>query len=363
MNNAELIRSNNALDIATLHCPGYALHCLTAGSQAQLPALFNAAAERKAQVVGQFVFAGNGLHEHFMQTMQPPPAWPITWLHGDACRDGRFASAQLIAVSGLVPQPLVHQGAPAGFVYETEAARFCRLGNLRPTNPTASREAQARSVFETAAALLEENGFDFTDTVRTWLYLDQLLDWYGPFNAVRTSFFEKQGVFEKLVPASTGIGAAPPGGAALTMDLLALRPKNKNCTVQAVPSPLQHPALDYQSSFSRAVEIATPDCRELLISGTASITPDGQTAFENDPENQIRLTLDVVEALLRSRQMDWNDLFRGIVYFKNMELRPLYDRQAAERGLPRFPLAAAHADVCRTALLFEIELDAIRIQS
>jgi enamine deaminase RidA (YjgF/YER057c/UK114 family) len=81
----------------------------------------------------------------------------------------------------------------------------------------------------------------------------------------------------------------------------------------------------------------------------------------DDPEKQIRLTMEVIKAILDSRDMDWNDLFRGIAYFKDMDYLPIYRRIADELGIPRFPLAVSHADVCRDDLLFEIEVDAVKV--
>jgi methyl coenzyme M reductase alpha subunit len=68
--------------------------------------------------------------------------------------------------------------------------------------------------------------------------------------------------------------------------------------------------------------------------------------------------MEVVHAMLVSRGMDWTDLSRGIAYFKNMDYQPIYEKVAAEFGIPAFPLAVSHADVCRHDLLFEIEVDA-----
>jgi hypothetical protein len=39
----------------------------------------------------------------------------------------------------------------------------------------------------------------------------------------------------------------------------------------------------------------------------------------------------------------------------------IYRRVAEELGIPRFPLAVSHADVCRDDLLFEIEVDAVKV--
>ena len=46
---------------------------------------------------------------------------------------------------------------------------------------------------------LQANGFKFIDTVRTWIYLDDLLEWYDDFNAVRTRYFNETGIFEQMV--------------------------------------------------------------------------------------------------------------------------------------------------------------------
>jgi enamine deaminase RidA (YjgF/YER057c/UK114 family) len=323
--------------------------------------LQSVAQKQNAVILSQFVFAGN---QHFSEFISKAinAEWPVVWLQGDACTDGSLYSMQAMAVSGIIPLPVRSGGRDIGFIYEDDCARYCRLCGLLPADLIASRGAQARSVFETAAAILTQNGFRFTDTVRTWIYLDHLLEWYDDFNAVRTAFFNETGIFDHMVPASTGIGAGNPFGAAITMDVFAVQPKIPEFTVQPVASPLQSPALNYRSSFSRAVELGSPTHRNLLISGTASIAPDGKTVHQDKPEKQIRFTMDVVKAILESRRMNWNDLFRGIAYFKDMACLPIYQRVASELNIPRFPLAVSHADVCRHDLFFEIEVDAVQIR-
>lgn len=91
---------------------------------------------------------------------------------------------------------------------------------------------------------------ELPNLVRTWLYLDHILDWYDDFNRVRNTFFERNGVFDGLVPASTGIGCANPHGSALVAKGLAVLPKQPP-PPRAVPSPLQCPANDYQSDVCR----------------------------------------------------------------------------------------------------------------
>jgi enamine deaminase RidA (YjgF/YER057c/UK114 family) len=284
----------------------------------------------------------------------------VTWARGDTSRGRTVSSIQSFAVSGTRPEPVVHRGTALGFVYEDGHARYCRLGGVLPARPGAARDAQAREVFDTLAAALREAGFLFTDTVRTWFYLDRLLEWYAEFNAARTAFFEEHGVFDGIVPASTGIGAGNAAGAAVSADLLAVQPKGGAASVSAVPSPMQDSAMLYDSSFSRAVKIDWPDRRQLVVSGTAGIGRDGRTVRAGDPAGQIGVALDVVDALLRSRGMGWGDVTRGIAYFANLAHRPLFDACASERGAAGFPLAVAEAAICRPDLHFEIEVDAVR---
>ncbi len=359
---AQISKTNYDADVATLTLPSHAEHCITVQSEQNMNrVLSRAAEERDATILSQFVFAGRQHYPEFIAETGDT-GWPVVWLQGDACKDGNMYSMQAVAISGIKPQPVRLAGRDVGFTYEDKHARYCRLRGILPADLKASRAAQTHSAFKIMEAALKENGFLFTDTVRTWIYLDQLLEWYGDFNRVRTDFFNEKDIFSHMVPASTGIGAANPFGAAIMMDVLAVQPKTKQVEITEVISPLQNPALDYKSSFSRAVEMKFPTHRSLLISGTASIDPDGKTVYLDDPEKQIRLTMDVVRAILNSRDMGWSDLFRGIAYFKDMDYLPIYRRIAAELGIPRFPLAVSHADVCRDDLLFEIEVDAVKVR-
>jgi enamine deaminase RidA (YjgF/YER057c/UK114 family) len=358
---AEVIKTANETEIATLRLPTHSEHYITVlpGGDPDF-VLRSVAQKQNAVILSQLVFAGNQLYSEFISKAENTE-WPVVRLQGDACTGGGLYSMQAVALSGIIPLPVRSGGCHFGFIYEDDCARYCRLCGLLPADLAASPGRQARSAFETAAAILAQKGFSFTDAVRTWIFLDHLLDWYDDFNAVRTAFFNETGIFDHIVPASTGIGAGNRFGAAITMDVFAVQPKSVELTVQTIASPLQSPALDYRSSFSRAVELGSPTHRDLLISGTASIAPDGKTFYPDEPEKQIRLTMDAVKAILESRGMNWNDLIRGIAYFKDMAYLPIYRGVASELNIPRFPLALAHADICRHDLFFEIEVDAVQV--
>lgn len=349
--------------VASVSLPGKQEHCVTVDAAAPgclQQALNDALLELDAAPLQEFVFGGCRHYPAYERALESAET-PTTWLQGDACRSGEMLSLQALAVSGIAITPIRLNGALAGHWYEDAHARFCHLGGILPRNVDASREDQTRDVLEQMEEALAVCGMVFTDTVRTWFYLDRLLAWYDAFNAVRTAFFETRGVFDQMVPASTGIGASNPSNAALAAGLIAVRPRDEATSVYAVPSPLQCSAQDYRSSFSRAVEVACPTHRALYVSGTASIDAGGATVYVGDPLGQVRKTMEVVAALLASRDMTWDHVVRGVAYFKDIRTdRSLYDNFCKANGIPTFPLAVSHADVCRDDLLFEIEVDAVR---
>lgn len=320
--------------------------------------IFDNFSAESGDVVAQMVFGGCRFHDP-AQARMGGAGWPMMWLQGDVSPGTRINGMQAFALEGQPVGRVELGGRTVGSTWSDDDADYCLLAGVLPSDLAVSGGAQTQNCFEQIEAALAKAGMDFSHVVRTWLYLDGLLSWYDEFNVARTAFFEKRGVFNRLVPASTGIGAINPFGAALTAGALAIRPRHGGVDIREVGSPLQCPATAYRSSFSRAVEVAYPDRRLLLVSGTASIAPDGASEHRDDVVKQIRLTLDVVEAILRSRDMDWGQTVRAIGYFRDLDAVPIFEDCCRQRGLPELPLTPAHAAVCRDDLLFEIELDAI----
>lgn len=282
----------------------------------------------------------------------------MTRLCGNGRTPATHPSSQISAVSGAEVRPLRLDGHIIGSLFEDDYAQYCVLGNLGPGDVTVSEPGQARSVFERIEDSLRLAGMDLSHIVRTWFFIDRILDWYPEFNLVRTGFFSERGMFERFLPASTGVGSRNAAGSALVADVLAMKPKNGSLSIREVRSPLQCPATQYRSSFSRAVEVCVAGSRRLYISGTASISPDGETAHRGDMAGQVALAMRVAEGILNRCEMDWSNVVRASAYFRNIEDRPVFDKYLQERQLPPLPVIRAAVDICRDDLLFEIEIDA-----
>lgn len=285
--------------------------------------------------------------------------FPITCIDGGIRNKKKNASIQIHAVSNIPVKTIYINEKPLGRYFEDSKAKYCFLGNIKPTNNSFSNKIQAKEVFLAMQTCLEHAGMDITNIVRTWFYNNNILSWYQQFNNVRNAFFKYNRITSKTFPSSTGIGTNDSNGFALVASAIALQKKNKGIKVNQLSNHMQHSPHKYGSSFSRATEVLMPDYKKLFISGTASIDKKGNTAHIDDIKNQISHTMNVVKAILLSKKMSFSNIVRSIAYFKNIkDISAFYDYCQMNK-LPEFPLIITQNDICRNDLLFEIEADAI----
>lgn len=251
--------------------------------------------------------------------------------------------------------------APHGVTSSDEWGSYALLKGVLPPDTSVSPKEQASAAFAAVESELLGIGMDFSNVVRTWIYADRILEWYDDLNAARNGFFSSRGVYGRLVPASTGIGWTGDTGARVVLGAFAVKPRTAGAVeVEALPSPLQCPALEYGSSFSRAVEVRTPAWRRVIVSGTASIMPGSHdVAHVGDIDAQIACTMNAVSAIYASRGMSWKDVSGALVYLKDESYQGSWEAWLdANPAYPRDHARTMVAEVCRGDWLFEIESDA-----
>ncbi len=354
------------VDICSFSRPSGDTHYMTARAEADgepgaaFRELGEAARDREAIVVSQTVFGDSRYCGEGMAAIESAFGkvdWPITWLDGGPAKLG----TQITALTGITVNRIRHGEVVLGSEFEDEFARYCFFGNMRSQDSTAARRQQVLDTFKMMEQVLDEVGMGFDHVVRTWLYIDSILDWYDELNEARTEFFEQHQVFSHMMPASTGIGVPNRHGTALVAECIGVQAKGGTVDVHEVESPLQCAASDYRSSFSRAAEAVLPDHRRLYVSGTASIGEEGDTVYLGQIEAQIGRTMEVVQAILESRGMNWENLSRGVAYFRDIADLPVFSRYCEEHGIPQGVLLETEAVVCRDDLLFELEANAISL--
>jgi enamine deaminase RidA (YjgF/YER057c/UK114 family) len=223
---------------------------------------------------------------------------------------------------------------------------------------------EAAAAIDAAEDLLAREGFSFRDVARTWFYLRDILDWYGPFNAVRNAAFRRMGLVgsnrDGQIPASTGIEGRNHRGGWCALDLLALRPASGGrLEMRRLHNRKQNEATEYGSAFARAMEVVLGDARYLFVSGTASIDDHGRTAHAGDFETQARYTLEAVEALLEGAGASLADVGQATAFLANPSDGRDFERIVERSRLRDAPLVTTVADVCRQELLFELDATAV----
>jgi enamine deaminase RidA (YjgF/YER057c/UK114 family) len=294
-------------------------------------------------------------------------AWAVapTFVEGSPVGREGIAGIHLLAARGEA-RPLAEGESVYGTVVETAQARVLGLADVgrRAASRLAPGPAEeAGAAIDAAFELLAREGFSFRDVARTWFYLRDILDWYGPFNAVRNAAFRRMGLTgpdgDGQIPASTGIEGRNARGGWCTLDLLALQPRRGRTPMRRLHNRKQNEATEYGSAFARAMELELGGARYLFVSGTASIDDHGATVHAGEFETQTRFTLEAVDALLEGAGASLADVRQATAFLKNP-----CDGRSFERIVERSPLAGAPlvttvADVCRDDLLFEIDAVAI----
>lgn len=139
-------------------------------------------------------------------------------------------------------------------------------------------------------------------------------------------------------------------------------------TTSIVKTPISAPealneAFHYQrpSSFSRGLRIDLNGISVLLISGTASVGPNGESLHIGDFRAQTRRTFDNITALLAAEGATWKDIVRTTCYLRDIDRDYAVfneERTAFYREQELDPLPAStgiQAKLCRPELLVEIE--------
>jgi enamine deaminase RidA (YjgF/YER057c/UK114 family) len=313
------------------------------------------------QVLEVRVFGSSPVFDSVAEGLRAFPEaeeWPISIFDGSPAGGEGLAGMQIHTVTGTPVETVRLEGEVVGRAFRDGGARYLVLGGLGPGDLDLDPvEQTARAILRMETAL-HDQGMAIQDLVRTWFFLDRILEWYGAFNETRTRMYQDRGLFARYVPASTGIGAKNHQRGALLLSALALRAECREAYVREIASPLQCPAGKYGSSFARAAELVRPGSRRVLVSGTASIDLQGLTVHRGDVEAQIKLTTRVVGAILASRGMGFGDVVRGNAYFKEEDHARALGPQLPRFGLPSSRLLVSQNTVCREDLLFELEVDA-----
>jgi len=271
----------------------------------------------------------------------------------DGSGNRSLIGAQVHAVRGIeMPSVIASEGLPVARHFQWKRRHYLVASGLRASQ-VSTAPSQANAVFQQAIDSIENMGGRFLDVARTWIWMRDILRWYGDLNHVRTKNFKKHGVIGRA-PASTGIGIAPVAGH-LALDLFAAW--GEPALVQKLDATgRQRAASEYGSAFARAARVRTPGGETVFCCGTAAIDASGATCFAGDIARQVQMTLENVAAVLRDSDCDGDDVVQAMVYCATPAVARHFNR-VHQPYLP-WPCLVMIGDVCRPDLLFELEVTA-----
>jgi enamine deaminase RidA (YjgF/YER057c/UK114 family) len=242
---------------------------------------------------------------------------------------------------------------------------------------------QSETAFKTIQKILSEEKMEFSDIIRQWNYIEQILmidtfndssnQHYQIFNDVRSKYYNKAN-FSHGFPSATGIGADCGG---IIIDIIAVKIIN-NYSVVAIKSPVQLDAYSYSKKvlaennimkdfnrttpkFERAKILVTPFNNWIFISGTAAIK--GETSIPiHSVEHQTEMTIKNILSLISvenlkkhgintAGEVEMNNLRVYIKYPKDIESV----KELCTKYFSQTPVNYVVADICRPELLVEIE--------
>ena len=248
-------------------------------------------------------------------------------------------------------------------ILENPVGRFLFASGFHGSGLLDTAAKQAEEAFKQLAGLMQSEGFTPSQIVRQWNYLERITEQdgedqrYQSFNNARASYYATD-TWTNGYPAATGIGASLGG---ICIDLDAVDFKEESCHIIPIDNKLQVAAHAYSADvirasghkkdspkFERAKALEGIDSKLIYISGTAAIR--GENSLEGvGISKQLEVTLDNIDQLTQGLPLQ-----HLRVYLKHPEDYKEAARLLAEKR-PMVETAFFWADVCREALLIEIE--------
>lgn len=255
--------------------------------------------------------------------------------------------------------------------------------NCRPTVSESLVYPRSLSTFEKLGRRFESLNIPFSDVIRTWIYLGDIVgpegntQRYKELNRARADFFGDTQFCQKYpspaydgdaYPASTGIGA---DGKETIISALSVHSNTGRLIAVPLENPQQTSAFNYETQYSpqspkfaRALGVQYPNGGVIFISGTASII-DSESRFIGKPARQAICTLDNIACLIERENCrnhgfsrlgaDLTQLAFLRVYIKHKEDFPVIAEVCRKRCGEGVPMVFTHTDVCRPELLVEME--------
>ncbi|MDX1699586.1 MAG: Rid family hydrolase [Melioribacteraceae bacterium] len=203
----------------------------------------------------------------------------------------------------------------------------------------------------------------FPKIVRMWVFLKDIDNNYRDFSHARNQIYWENGIRDRSF-VSTCVGCDD-----LTEDrhlclklLLSDQLGEANVTYMDLFSHLPH-TRTYGVSFERGAVFDYGHVKHYHISGTASISINGQVLYGGDVVKQTERVFEIIKALLTKYGATKDDIISVICYVRNKDHIPFVKKAIRETdlNLNKINLTVEEAKICRPNWLVEAECFALTI--
>lgn len=246
------------------------------------------------------------------------------------------------------------------------------------------RAGQAEAAFSIMDQILRKESMSFADVIRQWNYVEDIdgfdslsensIQNYQALNDVRSKYYATA-QFMNGYPAATGIGMNSGG---IILEFYANKPFVKE-EIRAIRNPQQKDAYAYSEDvlvgehlsiqvrktapkFERAKFISAENDKIIFVSGTASIKGE-ITVGRDDVGLQTRTTIENIRNLISHENLEANQIMNhySTLRFSSVRVYVKFPadmetvRAICDPSFPEVQINYLVADICRDALLVEIE--------
>lgn len=225
--------------------------------------------------------------------------------------------------------------------------------------PQTQEELQTREIFNELCNTLRKYGAELkTHCIRTWTFIKNIDVLYEGMLKSRREIYQREDLKDHFITSTAIEGCCDHPYDYLSMDAYSILNHDKIDVSFLNDLNFMCAAKDYNVAFERGTKVAYADRAHVYVSGTASIDHLGQTMHQGDVMKQLDRTLDNVESVLKAGSAAFADMMYMIVYLRDAND---YERVSAvlRARFPDTPLMFAHAPICRSEWLVEIECMAI----
>ena len=263
---------------------------------------------------------------------------------------------------------------------ESDGQHWLYIGDKGCNSGNASIRDCAESSFKRLDSILEEEGLSYSNILRQWNYIPDIvcvdinengeLQNYQEFNEVRGHWYRKRNLLKDF-PAATGIGTM---GESVRLEIIA-GATDDGYQIFSLINPTQKNAHQYSEDklvgnikestplFERGKMIFGNGKGHIWVSGTAAIK--GEESISGDVIEQSNITCENIDRLIAPE-----NLYKTGLPKSGYKINPVYVRAYVKYGKDgpkvrkyleeKYPGALTHvleADVCRDELLVEVEAE------